>query len=283
VTAVQPVHLSRIGTIDAVEKAKGELVEALPEDGVAILNADDERVRRMASRTRARSVTYGFAPDADVRAVGVVSRGADGMAFRLLAPGVDREVAIPSLGRLAVHNALAAAATALAAGIPDEMIVAGLAAGWSAPHRGELVRAGEVTIVDDSYNASPGSVAAALELLAGMPGRRIAVLGEMLELGSEQEAGHRRVGETAAELADRLVVVGDGAAAIADGARLAGMPADAIATVADRDAARERLLEDLRPGDVVLVKASRGIALDVLVDELRTALPAQSQADSRLP
>jgi UDP-N-acetylmuramoyl-tripeptide--D-alanyl-D-alanine ligase len=272
VTAVQPVHLSRIGTIEAVERAKGELVEALPDDGVAILNADDERVRRMASRTRARAVTYGFAPDADVRAVDVVSRGADGMAFRLVAPGVDRQVEIPALGRLAVHNALAAAATGLAAGIPEDGIVAGLAAGWSAPHRGALIRAGQITIVDDSYNASPGSVAAALDLLAGMPGRRIAVLGEMLELGTEQEAGHRRVGEAAAQLADRLVVVGDGAAAMADGARLAGMPADAIVTVADRGAARERLLADLRPGDVVLVKASRGIALDVLVEELRVAL-----------
>jgi UDP-N-acetylmuramoyl-tripeptide--D-alanyl-D-alanine ligase len=279
VTAVQPVHLSRIGTIEAVERAKGELVEALPDDGVAILNADDERVRRMASRTRARAMTYGFAPDADVRAADVVSRGADGMAFRLLAAGVDREVAVPSLGRLAVHNALAAAATGLAAGIPEDAIVAGLAAGWSAPHRGELIRLGEVTIVDDSYNASPGSVAAALELLAGMPGRRIAVLGEMLELGNEQEAGHRRVGEAAAQLADRLVVVGDGAAAIADGARRAGMPTEAIATVADRAAAREHLVANLRAGDVVLVKASRGIALDLLVDELRAALAAGGPAD----
>jgi UDP-N-acetylmuramoyl-tripeptide--D-alanyl-D-alanine ligase len=196
------------------------------------------------------------------------------MRFRLVAPGVDHQVAIPSLGRLAVHNALAGAAVGLAAGIPLETIVAGLAAGWSAPHRGALIRAGDVTIVDDSYNASPGSVAAALELLAGMDGRRIAVLGEMLELGSEHEAGHRRVGETAAELADRLVVVGDGASAVADGARGAGMPAEAIASVPDRAAALELLLDDLRPGDVVLVKASRGIALDLLVDELGAALTA---------
>jgi UDP-N-acetylmuramoyl-tripeptide--D-alanyl-D-alanine ligase len=283
VTAVQPVHLSRIGTIEAVERAKGELIEALPDDGVAILNADDDRVRRMASRTRARAMTYGFAPDADVRAANVVSRGAEGMAFRLLAPGVDREVAIPTLGRLAVHNALAAAATGLAAGLPEEAIVAGLAAGWSAPHRGELIRVGDVTIVDDSYNASPGSVAAALELLAGMPGRRIAVLGEMLELGSEQEAGHRRVGEAAAQLADRLIVVGDGAAAIADGARRAGMPAEAISTVADRAAARDLLLADLLPGDVVLVKASRGIALDLLVDDLRAALAARGSTAGNGP
>jgi UDP-N-acetylmuramoyl-tripeptide--D-alanyl-D-alanine ligase len=274
VTAVQPVHLSRIGTIEAIEQAKGELVEALPPDGVAILNADDERVRRMASRTRARVLTYGFAPDADVRAEDVASRGADGMRFRLVASGVDRQVAIPALGRLAVHNALAGVAVGLAAGIPLDTIVAGLAAGWSAPHRAELIRAGEVTIVDDSYNASPGSVTAALELLAGMDGRRVAVLGEMLELGSEHEAGHRRVGEAAARLADRLVVVGDGAgaAAIADGARAAKMAADAVIPVADREAALTRLLAELRPGDVVLVKASRGIALDLLVDELRAVL-----------
>jgi len=281
VTAVQPVHLARIGTIEAVERAKGELVEALPDDGVAILNADDERVRRMASRTRARAITYGFANDADVRAADVVSLGADGMRFRLVASGVaaavDRDVAIPSLGRLAVHNALAAAAVGLAAGIPLETIVAGLASGWSAPHRGELVSAGEITIVDDSYNASPASVMAALELLAGMPGRRIAVLGEMLELGSEHDAGHRRVGEAAAELADRLVVVGRGAAGIAAGARTAGMDPDAIATVPDRAAARERLLEILRSGDVVLVKASRGIELDLLVDELRAALTSSGR------
>jgi UDP-N-acetylmuramoyl-tripeptide--D-alanyl-D-alanine ligase len=280
VTAVQPVHLSRIGTIDAVERAKGELVEALPDDGVAILNADDERVRRMASRTRARSVTYGFASDADVRAEDVESRGVDGMAFRLIASGVDERVEIPTLGRLAVHNALAAAATGLAAGIPNAAIVGGLAAGWSAPHRAELVRAGEVTIVDDSYNASPGSVAAALELLAGMPGRRVAVLGEMLELGTEHESGHRRVGEVAAQLADRLVVIGSGAAGIADGARDAGMNSGAIVRVDDRDIARDRLLTDLRPGDVVLVKASRGIALDHLVDELRSAITSPGSAGS---
>jgi UDP-N-acetylmuramoyl-tripeptide--D-alanyl-D-alanine ligase len=276
VTAVQPVHLSRIGTIEAVERAKGELVEALPEDGVAILNADDERVLRMQARTRARAVTYGFAPDADVRAETVVSRGADGMAFDVLTSAGRRPVRIPTLGRLAVHNALAATAAGLAAGIGLDGIVEALGAGWSAPHRGQLVRAGDVTIVDDSYNASPGSVAAALELLAGLPGRRIAVLGEMLELGDDHEAGHRRTGEAASGLADRLVVVGPGAAGIADGALAAGMSRAGVTTVPDRDAARELLLRILEPGDVVLVKASRGVALDVLVEELAAALAAAS-------
>lgn len=279
VTAVQAVHLSRIGTLDAVERAKGELVEALPQDGVAVLNADDERVRRMTSRTAARSMTYGFAADADVRAEAVRSRGPLGMTFDLVTATGRRPVEIPALGRLAVHNALAGAAVGIAAGLGLDTIIAGLGAGWSAPHRGQLVNAGQVTIVDDSYNASPGAVAAAIELLAGMPGRRIAVLGEMLELGDEHVAGHRRVGEAAAAVADRLVVVGDGAGEIAASARDAGLDSSAIVAVSDRDAARTALLELLEPGDVVLVKASRGVELDVLVDDLVAALGDGSRRD----
>jgi UDP-N-acetylmuramoyl-tripeptide--D-alanyl-D-alanine ligase len=272
VTAVQPVHLSRIGTIEAVEKAKGELVEALPADGVAVLNADDERVHRMAARTKARVMTYGFAADADVRADAVESAGLDGMRFTLVAAGERRDAAIPGLGRLAVHNALAAAAVGLAAGLNAPAVVAALGRGWSAPHRGAIVRADGVTIVDDAYNASPASVEAALELLAGLPGRRIAVLGEMLELGAESDAGHERVGAAAAGVVDRLIVIGDGAIGIASGARAAGMQSKRIEVVADRAAAQEHLLDTLAAGDVVLVKASRGIALDLLVDELRAGL-----------
>ena len=272
VTAVQAVHLSRIGTIEAIAQAKGELIEALPADGVAVLNADDERVRRMAVRTAARILTYGFASDVDVRAEHVVSRGAAGMSFDLVTREGRRPALIPGLGRLAVHNALAAAAVGLAAGLRPDTIVAALDGGWTAPHRGQLIRAAQVTIVDDSYNASPGSVVAALELLGGMPGRRIAVLGEMLELGDEHEAGHQRVGVAAASVVDRLVVVGVGAEAIAAGARRAGLAAAAIDVVTDRGAARDRLLADIASGDVILVKASRGIALDLLVDDLVAAL-----------
>jgi UDP-N-acetylmuramoyl-tripeptide--D-alanyl-D-alanine ligase len=275
VTAVQPVHLSRIGTIEAIEQAKGELVEALPPDGVAILNADDERVRRMSSRTDARVLTYGFAPDAMVRADAVESAGADGMRFDLVAEGQRRPVSIPTLGRLAVHNALAAAAVGLASGFSAERVAAALALGWSAPHRGALIRRAGVTLVDDSYNASPGSVIAALDLLAGMPGRRIAVLGEMLELGEDHEAGHERVGAAAASVVDRLVVVGDGASGIARAARGTGLASDAIIETPDRFAALDALERLLTRDDVVLVKASRGIELDLLVDELVNSLEAR--------
>jgi UDP-N-acetylmuramoyl-tripeptide--D-alanyl-D-alanine ligase len=277
VTAVLGVHLTRIGSIDAVEDAKAELVEALPEDGVAVLNADDPRVRRMASRTGARTVTYGFAADAEVRAADVRSLGAHGMAFRLTASAASGMagsawVRIPALGRLSVHNALAAAAVGLIIGMTPNEVAAALAAGWSAPHRGELIQVGGLTIVDDSYNASPASVVAALELLAGLDGRRVAVLGEMLELGGGSESGHLEAGRAAARTCDLVVTVGRGADLIAAGAREAGMRAEAVITTTDRVAALSVLQERLRAADVVLVKASRGAELDLLVESLRGSL-----------
>lgn len=276
VTAVEGVHLSRIGSLDAIEDAKAELVEALPRDGVAVLNADDERVVGMAARTAARPLTYGFAEDADVRADEVRSAGFDGMRFVLQATvagrAVRQPVAIPGLGRLSIHNALAGAAVGLATGIDPAAVAAGLAAGWSAPHRATIRRVGDIRIVDDSYNASPGSVAAALDLLAGLPGRRVAVLGEMLELGSASDEAHAAVGSAAAATVDLLVVIGAGAAGIAEGASTAGLDSARILRVDDRDAALDALRSRLRPGDVVLVKASRGVALDVLVDDLAAEL-----------
>jgi UDP-N-acetylmuramoyl-tripeptide--D-alanyl-D-alanine ligase len=265
VTAVREVHLSRIGSIEAVEQAKGELLDALPADGTAVLNADDPRVRRMGDRTAARSITYGFAPDADVRAEDVVAAGLDGMRFSLVAPAGRVAVSTPALGRHGVHNGLAAAAVGTALGLDLELIALGLRDGWYAPHRGQIVRVGDTVILDDSYNASPASMLAALELLATLPGRHVAVLGEMLELGDAHDRGHREVGEAAARVADLVVVVGSGAAGIADGAAALG---DAVVSVADREAALAELRRLLRPGDSVLVKASRGAALEWIVESL---------------
>ncbi len=275
VTAIQPVHLSRIGSVEAIVDAKAELLEALPpaaEGGVAILNADDPRVLAMAGRTSARVVTYGFAADADVRATDVASAGFEGMRFRLVTPVGERSVAIPALGRLAVHNALAGAAAGLAAGMDLDELLPGLATVSTAPHRSAVIRSGGVTIVDDTYNAAPGSVRAALDLLGGLPGRRVAVLGEMRELGSAHGAGHREVGEAAGVAVDLLVVVdgGPGGAAegIADGARAAGLGLERLIVVPDAEAAVEALGSRLARGDVVLVKASRGVALERVVDGL---------------
>jgi UDP-N-acetylmuramoyl-tripeptide--D-alanyl-D-alanine ligase len=272
VTAVQPVHLSRIGSLEAVERAKGELLEALPGDGVAVLNADDPIVDRMDRRTAARSLRYGFSEQADVMADEVSSAGTAGMRFRLRTPLGSRQVAIAGLGRLSVHNAAAGAAVGVAAGVPLETIVRGLEAGWSAAHRVALVRLRGATVIDDAYNASPASMRAALEVLAGLPGRRVAVLGTMLELGEDHDAGHLAVGEAAGGVAELLIVVGPEARGIADGAMAAGLAPDRILHVEDAEAALDALRPRLRDDDVVLVKASRGLALDRVVDGLRLEL-----------
>jgi UDP-N-acetylmuramoyl-tripeptide--D-alanyl-D-alanine ligase len=273
VTAVREVHLSRIGTIEAVARAKGELIEALPPDGVAVLNADDPRVPRMRALTEARTLTYGFAAQADVHARDVRTAGLDGMRFTLVIPSGRVEVSTPALGRHGVHNGLAAAATGVAAGLDLDVIAAGLLRGWQAPHRDQIVRAGELIILDDSYNASPASMLAALELLATLPGRHVAVLGEMLELGEAHERGHRDVGEAAARRAELLVVVGSGATGIARGAAALG---NAVVAVPDRETALAVLRERLRPGDTVLVKASRGAALDLIVESLAGGIGGHS-------
>jgi len=271
VTAVRSVHLMRAGSMAAIEREKGRLVEALPSGGTAILNADDPLVAAMRGRTPAAVVTYGFGPGADVTAREVVARGVDGMAFRLIAGGVDVPVRIAALGRHNVHNALAAAAVGLAAGIDPAAITAGLASPWGAPHRSTLLRAGPWLVVDDTYNAGPDSMAAALDMLADLPGRRVAVLGEMLELGPGGPAAHREVGRRAAGIAALLVTVGDGALETAAAARSAGLSADAIHHVADAAAASRLLLPLLQPADTILVKGSHDVALEAVVADLARA------------
>jgi UDP-N-acetylmuramoyl-tripeptide--D-alanyl-D-alanine ligase len=265
VTAVREVHLSRIGSIDAIEHAKGELLEALPEDGVAVLNADDFRVARMSKRTAARALTYGFAAQADVRAVDVVAAGLDGMRFTLVTPAGQVAASTSALGRHGVQNGLAAAAVGLAADLDLDSIVAALSLGWQAPHRDQIVRLPDLTILDDSYNASPSSMIAALELLATLPGRHVAVLGGMRELGESHDRSHREVGKAAASLADLVIVVGEEADGIVAGASSLG---EAVVRVPDREAALAALQERLKPGDAVLVKASRGVALEWIVESL---------------
>jgi UDP-N-acetylmuramoyl-tripeptide--D-alanyl-D-alanine ligase len=271
VTAVRPTHLARAGSIDAIERGKRELVDALPVGGTAVLNADDERVARMADARKGqlRVVRYGFAAGADVSATSIESLGEEGMRFELRLPRGNVVARIPALGRHSVHNALAAAAVGDALGLDAATIVAGLGQPFSVPHRTTLVRAGDWRILDDTYNAAPDSMAAALDLLASLPGRRIAVLGEMLELGETSDEAHRTVGAHAARVAQVLVAVGPFASLYAAGARAAGMPAAAIIETPDRAAALAQLERLLRPGDIVLVKASRGAELDLLVDELR--------------
>jgi UDP-N-acetylmuramoyl-tripeptide--D-alanyl-D-alanine ligase len=280
VTAVRATHLARAGSIEAIERGKRELVDALPVGGTAVLNADDERVSRMADgrKGQLRVVRYGFTDSADVGAANVESLGEDGMRFDLRLPRGSIPARIPALGRHSVHNALAAAAVGDALGLDATTIVAGLAQPFSVPHRSVLLRAGDWRILDDTYNAAPDSMAAALDLLASLPGRRIAVLGEMLELGDLSDAAHREVGAHAARAAQILLAVGPFASLYAAGAHAAGMDAGAIVETPTRAAALAQLERRLRPGDIVLVKASRGAELDLLVDDLRSLAEHASAA-----
>jgi UDP-N-acetylmuramoyl-tripeptide--D-alanyl-D-alanine ligase len=223
-------------------------------------------------------ITYGLGDAADVRATGILSMAERGMRFRLRTRGEEVEVDSPALGRHGVHNALAAAAVGLAAGLDMATIARGLARPYSAPHRSTLLDLGRWRVLDDSYNAAPDSMAAALDLLASLPGRHVAVLGEMLELGDAAADAHRAVGAHAATTADMLIAIGPTAADYEAGARSAGMPADAVHLVTDREAAAGLLLRELRPGDVILLKGSRGAALDLLLAPLQAAAGNGGQA-----
>ncbi len=265
---VGSAHVGEFGGVEQTARAKGELVEALSAAGTAVLNADDPRVAAMAQRTRGRVVTFGRA--GEVRLVDEVTLDDLGHPhFRIEVDGHGHDVTVPQVGAHHAANALAAIATAVVVGVPVEEAVAILAgAGAASPMRMERhVSATGVVIVNDAYNANPESMAAALRALSDLaPGRGIAVLGEMLELGEESEADHREIGRLAAALGvARVVAVGAGAAAIADGAGPIGE------SVADVDAAIGAVSASLRPGDVVLVKASRGIRLERVADALLRA------------
>lgn len=273
VLAVHPTHLERAGSIERIARAKAELPEALPREGLAVLNADDPRVAAMRDVTAATTWTFGLGPTADVRAGEIVSRGVAGTDFTLHAPWGVRRLHSATPGRHLVPHALAAAAVAEWLAEPLDEVAAALAAGSSAPHRMAVHESPSgATIVDDTYNASPVSVTAALDFLAETPvaagGRRMAVLGDMLELGPDEELQHRQVGDHAARTADAIVAVGPRGAWIAEAARSAG--AAVVLEADDADAAAAVLDRDLAPGpgDVVLLKASRGIELDRAVDLL---------------
>jgi UDP-N-acetylmuramoyl-tripeptide--D-alanyl-D-alanine ligase len=270
-------HIGEFGSVDAIASAKGELVEALPETGLAVLNADDPRVAAMAGRTTARVLLAGESPGAQVRAVDVALDGRGRPSYRLVTPAGEAAVRLGISGRHQVGNSLAAAAVALDAGLAPVDALAGALGDLrlvSSRRMDVFDRPDGVTVIDDSYNANPGSVAAALHALAalGRDRRTIAVLGYLAELGEYERTGHEEVGRLAAELAvDRLVVVGEAAAPIHHGAVAVGTWGGESVLVTDQQAAVAVLRDELRAGDVVLVKGSRYRTWDV-ADFLREAV-----------
>lgn len=270
VTNVGTSHIELLGSQEAIARAKSELVAAVAGDGRVFLNGDDAFSGVLAEESRAQVVYYGLSDAADIRATDVSTDEESRPRFTLTAGDQSREVLLQVPGRHNVYNALAAAAVALYLELPIDEIVQGLTEARSSAMRMQsFVTAGGVHVINDAYNANPTSMRAAIETLAEVSAatHRVAVLGDMAELGSLTELAHFRIGEEVARLPiDALVTVGERARRIADGARAEGMDDERIRPCANVDEATEVLDDILGPGDVVLVKASRVMGLERVVE-----------------
>lgn len=287
VLRVGRAHLEGFGTLAAVAATKAELPAALGPDGLAVLNADDDLVAAMAAETAARVVTFGRGPDADVRAEGLhLVQGH--AAFDLCWRDTRTPVRLALLGEHHVTNALAAAAVALETGVPPAVVADRLvSAAPDSPHRmARTDLGGGITVLDDSYNANPDSMRAALKTLAelGQGRRTVAILGEMRELGADSLAEHDAIGRLTVRLdVQRLLVVGQGARPIFTGALLEGSFGQEAAFVPDTAAALEWWRANRQRGDLVLVKSSNGAGLHALADEMLTEPPPVDPSPSTEP
>ena len=267
VTNVAPVHLEFFKDISEIARAKYELVESLPKTGTAVLNADDEFVSKFGKDFKGKVVLYGVAPNAAVRAENIASKGEQGSTFDVVAGNRREPATLPLVGSHNIHNALAAVAVAVERGISLHDAVTSLSTMAPADKRGQVVRIGNITLINDCYNSNPKALSAMVNALAEMPAkRRIVVAGEMLELGPQGEAMHRESGQhIATKGIDLLVGVRGLAEKMVDAAKQKGMRAE---FVANADAAGEWLSRETRDGDVVLLKASRGVTLEKALEKL---------------
>ncbi|MGI6604581.1 MAG: UDP-N-acetylmuramoyl-tripeptide--D-alanyl-D-alanine ligase [bacterium] len=272
ITNVGVTHIEVLGSQENIAAAKGELLDELPGSGLAILNGDDPWVRKQAVRSRARVAYYGMGAEVDFRATGVELLGSEGLRFQVSGPCGKGEVFLPLPGEFNVLNALAAVAVGHYFGLELSEIQKGLAAFRPSAMRLNLVKRSDgALIIDDSYNANPTSMRGALEtLLQVAKGRRtVAVLGDMLELGSVAQEAHREVGRLVARLGvDVLITGGSLAAGIAAAARGEATAPKAVFVCADQEAAAKVAQEEVLPGDVVLIKASRGMRFETVVSAL---------------
>ena len=272
VTNVGTVHAERAGSQEAIARGKSELVQALPSDGVAILNFDDPWVRRMEEKTKARVFFYGLSPEAHLWADQIEGLGLDGIRFRLHYKGETIHSHVPMIGRHSVHTALRAAAVGLNDGLNWQEIFEGLAQGHTQLRLVAVRSQTGALILDDTYNASPESMLAALNLLDEMDGRKIAVLGDMLELGPYERQGHEIVGMRAAQVAKVLLTLGPRAHMFAEAARRAGMKASQVFEFEQAEPIMDWLNKNLTSNDAVLIKGSHGLRMD----RITAALEIQS-------
>jgi UDP-N-acetylmuramoyl-tripeptide--D-alanyl-D-alanine ligase len=275
-TNVYPVHLEHFPSLAAIADAKGELFRGMREDATAVYNADDAEATRVALLFPGRKIGFGFTERAEVRAAELRHETPGSTRFRLIGAGADLDVEIAFPGRHHVANSLAAAAAAHAAGAGPEAIRRGLARTRPLPMRGALLRLrGPVQILDETYNSNPRAMERALETLAAMPAsRKIVAAGDMLELGPSEAEAHRALGENVAQSGAALfVAVGPLSRLAAESARAAGVPE--VRHFHDSAAAAAWTAGAVRPGDLILVKGSRGIAMERVVEALRTSLGAE--------
>lgn len=277
VTNVGETHLELLGSKEKIAQAKGELVESIPETGWAVLNLDDPLVAKMASKTKGITLYYGLGELAQIRAVNIQSLGEKGMAFTLLIGREEIEIELPLLGHHNVYNALAAAGVGKILDLDLPSIKRGLEMVELTGMRLEVLENKEgIKLINDAYNASPASMAGALQILrdvsSGSGGKAIAILGNMYELGNYQYEAHLEMGKLAADLGiDLLVTIGDLAAYIAKGAAEAGMSKDRILTCSSNQQAIEGI-PALAKGDAILIKGSRSMKMEEIVESLRDDL-----------
>jgi len=267
VTCVAPVHLEFFQSVAEIARAKYELIEALPAGGTAVLNADDEYVSQFGRDFHGQVVTYGVRAPADVRAENLQPRGLAGSTFDAVMNGYRERATLPLVGTHNIYNALAALAVGLQRGLSPSEAVASLAQLRPADKRGEVLQLGNLTVINDCYNSNPKALDFMVDALAAMPAkRRIVVAGEMLELGPAGEELHRRAGQHIAEKKiDMLLGVRGLAQAMVETAQESGMRAEFVATP---EAAGEWLQRQARDGDVVLLKASRGVRLEKALESV---------------
>jgi UDP-N-acetylmuramoyl-tripeptide--D-alanyl-D-alanine ligase len=273
-TNVGDAHVGFFASSDAIADAKAEILEAARPGDLLVAGADDARIRARVGAFAGRTVTFGLSDQSDVRASLVEHRGLDGMAATVTTPHGSARMDTPLLGTGNLLNLLAATAVATELGVPLEAVGARAARVRPAAHRGELLRMpGGITLIDDSYNSSPAALKRSLETVRNATGsaRKVAVLGEMLELGGHATRLHEECGWAAAQSGLDLLIAVGGAPAnrLADAAKTAGMPPSAVAYVATSAEAADLALKRVRAGDLVLVKGSRGIRTDVVVERLK--------------
>jgi len=273
-TNVGDAHLGFFESADAIADAKAEILENGAASHVLVVNANDSRVMERARRLAGKVITFGIDVDADVRASSVIHRGVEGMEALVSAAGQEARLRTPLLGLGNLSNVLAAIAVGLHFGIPLDDMVARAATVTPAYHRGEVLRLpGGVTLIDDSYNSSPAALGRALETMATATGsaRKVGVLGEMLELGEFSDELHREAGRRAAAAGlDLLIGVGGSVAgAMTAEAVRSGMPERCVWHVSSKEEAADLALRHVRAGDLVLVKGSRGIGTDLVVERLK--------------